>query len=99
MVISDGGSHFTDKNIHNYLLKHGIHHNVATPYHLRQVAKQKHQINKSRIFCIRRSLRWGLRRRIDYLMHYGLTKWPIKHHLGCHRINSSTGRPIIYLSS
>ena len=33
MVISDGGTHFTDKNIHHYLMKHGIHHNVATPYH------------------------------------------------------------------
>jgi hypothetical protein len=33
MVISDGGTHFTDKNFHNYLSKHGIHHNVATPYH------------------------------------------------------------------
>jgi hypothetical protein len=34
MVISDGGTHFTDRNFHHYLLKHGIHHNVATPYHL-----------------------------------------------------------------
>jgi transposase InsO family protein len=33
MVISDGGTHFTDRNFHHYLLKHGIHHNVATPYH------------------------------------------------------------------
>ena len=33
MVISDGGTHFTNKNFHNYLLRHGIHHNVATPYH------------------------------------------------------------------
>ena len=33
MVISDGGTHFTDKNFHNYLSKHGIHHNIATPYH------------------------------------------------------------------
>ena len=33
MVISDGGTHFTDKNVHNYLSRHGIHHNVATPYH------------------------------------------------------------------
>ena len=33
MVISDGGTNFTDKNFHNYLLKHGIRHNVATPYH------------------------------------------------------------------
>ena len=33
MVISDRGTHFTDKNFHNYLSKHGIHHNVATPYH------------------------------------------------------------------
>jgi hypothetical protein len=29
MVISD----FTDMNFHHYLLKHGIRHNVATPYH------------------------------------------------------------------
>jgi len=33
MVISDGGTHFTDQNFHNYLSKHRIHHNVATPYH------------------------------------------------------------------
>ena len=33
MVISDEGTHFMDKNFHHYLTKHGIHHNVATPYH------------------------------------------------------------------
>ena len=33
IVISDGGTHFTNKNFYNYLSKHGIHHNVATPYH------------------------------------------------------------------
>jgi hypothetical protein len=33
MVISDGGTHFTDKNFHKYLSKHGIRHNIATPYH------------------------------------------------------------------
>jgi transposase InsO family protein len=33
MVISDGGTHFIDKNFLKYLAKHGIHHNVATPYH------------------------------------------------------------------
>jgi hypothetical protein len=50
---------------------------------LRQVAKQKHQINKLRIFYKRRSTRWGLHGRIDYLIHYELTEQPIKHHLGC----------------
>jgi transposase InsO family protein len=33
MVISDGGKHFIDRNFHHYLLKHGIRHSVATPYH------------------------------------------------------------------
>ena len=33
MVVRYGGTHFTDKNFHNYLSKHGIYHNVATPYH------------------------------------------------------------------
>jgi hypothetical protein len=33
IVISDGGTHFTDKKFHAYLMKHGFQHNVATPYH------------------------------------------------------------------
>jgi transposase InsO family protein len=33
MVISDRGTHFTNKGFHRYLMKHGIRHNVATPYH------------------------------------------------------------------
>ena len=33
IVISDGGSHFIDKRFEQYLSKHGIRHNVATPYH------------------------------------------------------------------
>ena len=45
MVISDGGTHFTDKNFHKYLLRHGIHHNVATPYHP-QISGQAETSNK-----------------------------------------------------
>jgi len=33
IVISDRGSHFIDKRFEQYLSKHGIRHNVATPYH------------------------------------------------------------------
>ena len=33
MVISDGGTHFIDKNIHKYLSRHEIYHNIVTPYH------------------------------------------------------------------
>jgi hypothetical protein len=33
IVISGGGSHFIDKHFEHYLSKHGIRHNVATPYH------------------------------------------------------------------
>jgi transposase InsO family protein len=33
MVISDGGTHFTDMKFHLYLKDHGIRHNIATPYH------------------------------------------------------------------
>jgi len=33
IVITDGGSHFIDKRFKQYLSKHGIRHNVATPYH------------------------------------------------------------------
>ena len=45
MVISDGGTHFTDKNFHNYMSKHGIHHNVSTPYH-HQTSGQAETSNK-----------------------------------------------------
>jgi hypothetical protein len=33
MMINDRGTHFIDRSFHKYLLKHGIHHNVATSYH------------------------------------------------------------------
>ena len=33
MVISNGGSHFIDKVFQKYLAEHGVHHNIATPYH------------------------------------------------------------------
>jgi transposase InsO family protein len=45
MVISDGGTHFTDKGIHKYLMKHGIRHNVATPYYP-QTSGQAETFNK-----------------------------------------------------
>ena len=45
MVISDGDTHFTDKNFHNYLSRHGIHHNIATPYH-HQTSGQPETSNK-----------------------------------------------------
>jgi transposase InsO family protein len=45
MVISDGGTHFTDKNFHNYLAKQGIRHNIATPYHS-QISGQAETSNK-----------------------------------------------------
>jgi hypothetical protein len=97
MVIIDGGTHFTDKKFHAYLMKHGICHNVATPYTLKQVAKQRHPISKSRIFCRRWSMKWVLHGKIDYPMHYGYAEWPIRHHWACHHTNWSMGRPAIYL--
>jgi hypothetical protein len=45
MVISDGGTHFTDTKFHNYLKSHGIRHNVATPYHP-QTSGQAETLNK-----------------------------------------------------
>jgi transposase InsO family protein len=33
MVISDGGTHFTNRKFHLYLKDHRIHHNIATAYH------------------------------------------------------------------
>jgi transposase InsO family protein len=45
IVISDGGSHFIDKRFEKYLLKHGVRHNVATPYHP-QMSGQAETSNK-----------------------------------------------------
>jgi hypothetical protein len=33
IVISDGGSHFINKNFHQFLAEYGVKHNIATPYH------------------------------------------------------------------
>ena len=32
-IISDGGSHFCNKQFEALLKKYGVHHKVATPYH------------------------------------------------------------------
>jgi transposase InsO family protein len=45
IVISDGGSHFIDKRFEKYLSKHGILHNIATPYHP-QTSGQAEMSNK-----------------------------------------------------
>jgi len=45
IVISEGGSHFIDKCFDQYLSKHGICHNVATPYHP-QTSGQAESSNK-----------------------------------------------------
>ncbi|CAA6674293.1 unnamed protein product [Spirodela intermedia] len=38
VIISDGGTHFTNKNFRELLKKNGVHHRVATPYHPKQMA-------------------------------------------------------------
>jgi shikimate kinase len=53
IVISDGGSHFIDKRFKQYLSKQGILIMLLVLTTLRQVARQRHQTNKSRIFCKR----------------------------------------------
>ena len=45
IVISDGGTHFIDNNFSNYLSRHGIHHNISTPYH-HQTSGQAETSNK-----------------------------------------------------
>jgi len=99
MVISDGGTHFTDKNFHNYLSRHGICHNVTTLYHP-QTSGQEETSNKQIKNILQKTVNeMGTAWKIDYPMHYGLTEWPIKHHLECHHINWSMEIPIINLSS
>jgi transposase InsO family protein len=45
MVISDGGTHFTDRKFHVYMRNHGIRHNVVIPYHP-QTSGQEETSNK-----------------------------------------------------
>ena len=74
-------AHFTDKNFHNYLSKHGIRHNVATPYHP-QTSGQAETSNKQIKNILQKIVNeMGLHGKIDYQMHYGLIERPIKHHL------------------
>ena len=32
-IITDGGSHFCNKPVEQYLRKHGVQHRISTPYH------------------------------------------------------------------
>ena len=87
MVISDGGSHLIDKTFRNFRKELGAEDNIATPYPPKPVVKQKHQINKSRIFCKRQYKRWGNHGRQSYPMHCGHIELPTKHHWTCHPIS------------
>jgi hypothetical protein len=99
MVISDGGSHFIDKSFQQYLSKHGIITMSLLCTTLRQVARQKHQISKLRIFFRRRSMKWEQHERTSYPMLCGHTERPIKHRLECHHTNLSIGKPVTCLLS
>jgi hypothetical protein len=55
MVISDGGTHFIDKNFCKYLAKHGICHNVATPYHP-QTSDQAETSNKQIKYILQKTI-------------------------------------------
>jgi hypothetical protein len=58
---------------------------------LKQVARQRHQTNKSRIFYRRWLTKWELYGEIDYPRHYGLIERPIRHHWVCHHISQCGG--------
>jgi transposase InsO family protein len=99
MVISDGGTHFTDKGFHRYLMKHGICHNVATPYHP-QTSGQVETSNKQIKNVLQKTVNemgttWK-DRLPDALWD---TERPIRHHWACHHISWFMGRPVIYLWS
>jgi transposase InsO family protein len=99
MVISDGGTHFTDKNFHNYLSKHGIHHNVATPYHPQtsgQAETSNKQIKNIQQKTVNEMGTAWKDRLPNALWAYRTT---YKTPLACHHINWSMGRPAIYLLS
>ena len=99
MVISDGCTHFTDKNFHIYLSRHGIHHNVATPYHP-QTSGQAETSNKQIKNILQKTVNeMGTAWKDRHPMHYGPTERPIKHHWGCHHISWSMEIPTIYLLS
>jgi transposase InsO family protein len=99
MVISDGGTHFIDRSFRKYLLKHGIRHNIATPYHP-HTSGQAETSNKHIKNILQKTVNEMGTKWKDKLPD---ALWPIerltKHHWGCLHINSSTGRHVTCLSS
>ena len=97
MVISDGGTHFTDKNFHKYLLKHGIHHNVATPYHP-QTSGQAETSNKQINNFLQKTVNemgtaWKDRlhdalwaNRMAYKTPLGMSPYQLVHGKTCHQL-------------
>ncbi|KAL5555622.1 hypothetical protein UlMin_037858 [Ulmus minor] len=53
-IISDGGSHFCNKQFDALLSKYGVTHRVATPYHPQKVVKLRFLIVSSNKFWRRR---------------------------------------------
>jgi hypothetical protein len=82
MVISDRGTHLTRTFTSTWQNMGFV---IISLLHttLRQVAKQKHQISKSRTFCRRLLMRWEQSGRTSYPMHCGLIERLTRHHLEC----------------
>ena len=97
MVISDGGTHFTDKNFHKYLLRHGIHHNFTTPYHP-QTSVQAETSNKQIKNILQKTINemdiawknkfpdalWAYR--TAYNTPIGMTPYQLVYRKTCHRL-------------
>jgi hypothetical protein len=80
MVISDGGTHFIDRSFRKYLLKHGICHNVATPYHP-QTSGQAKTSNKQIKNILQKTVNeTGTKWKDKLPMYCGPIKWLTKHH-------------------
>jgi len=96
IVISDRGSHLIDKRFEQYLSKHGIHHDIATPYHP-QTSGQVETTNKQIKNILQKTVkRWGQLGRTGFMMHSEHTGQHTKQPSGCHPINLSIEKLVTY---
>ena len=86
-IISDGGSHFCNKQFDSLLSKYGVTQWVATPYHPQTSGQVEVPIVSSSEFWRKQSILQGKIGQANWMTLYGLTGWHLRHLLECLHIN------------
>ena len=81
-IINDGVTHFCNKSFETLLVKYGVKHKVATPYHP-QTSGQVELANQEIKNILMKAMNTSRRGLLSFMIYYGLTEQLTRPFLEC----------------